>query len=146
MSDIVRIPPTLRELIPISHLALELPSPGVDWAHYLRGRGIEVLFDDVGRPAMSRQVLKQLIQQQKDAEAKARELAAVRDAEFERQRQANLPKGLAWWEVPVGMSPAEAMIAAGGDDGRPHSTVPSPGEWMFGDYEVAGSLESADES
>ncbi len=142
----MRIPPTLRELIPISHLALELPSPGVDWAHYLRGRGIEVTVDYAGRPAVSCAVVKQLIQEKNDAEAKAREVAAVRDAEFERQRQANLPKGLAWWEVPVGMSPAEAMVAAGGDDGRPHTTVPSPGEWMFGDYQVAGSLESADES
>ena len=86
--------------------------------------------------------MRQLIQEKKDAEVSAREVAARRDAELERQRLASLPRGLPWYEVPVGMSAAEAMVAAGGEDGRPR-TVPTAGEWMFGDYEVAGSINDA---
>jgi hypothetical protein len=107
MSDIVRIPPTLRELIPISHLALELPSPGVDWASYLRNRGIEVTSDDVGRPAVSRQVVKQLIQEQNDAEARAHEAMAERDAWHERMRVK--PVGLPVEQIIDGLSPAASM-------------------------------------
>ena len=133
--------PELREpLIPISHLALELP--GRDFVTELRNRGVEITVDDVGRPSISRAVVRQLIQEQRETESRAKEMNEQRFAQLEGERLARLPKGLPWYEVPAGMSAAEAMVAAGGDDRRPR-TVPTAGEWMFGDYEVAGSITDA---
>ena len=102
----------------------------------------EITVDDVGRPSISCAVVRQLIQELRETESRAKEMNDQRFAQLEGERLARLPKGLPWYEVPAGMSAAEAMVAAGGDDGRPR-TVPTAGEWMFGDYEVAGSITDA---
>jgi hypothetical protein len=138
---ILKVPSMYDPLIPISQLALDLPAPGPDWATYLRNRGIEVTVDDVGRPSVSRAVVKQLIQEKKDADARAYELAARRDAEFEAQRLATLRPGVPWWKLD-GATPAEAMLMAA-KAAEPQSTVPSAGEWMFGDYEVGGTFDGS---
>jgi hypothetical protein len=90
----------------------------------------EITVDDVGRPSISCAVVRQLIQELRETESRAKEMNDQRFAQLEGERLARLPKGLPWYEVPAGMSAAEAMVAAGGDDGRPR-TVPTAGEWMF---------------
>ena len=42
------------ELIPLSHLALDLDVPPEGWTVYLEGRGIAVVADDLGRLAIAR--------------------------------------------------------------------------------------------
>ena len=88
----------------------------------------EITVDDVGRPSISCAVVRQLIQELRETESRAKEMNDQRFAQLEGERLARLPKGLPWYEVPAGMSAAEAMVAAGGDDGRPR-TVPTAGEW-----------------
>jgi hypothetical protein len=42
------------DVIPLSHLALDLPEPhSVGWPAHLAERGIAVVEDDIGRPATS---------------------------------------------------------------------------------------------
>ena len=59
-------------LVPLSVLSLDLDQPaGADWPTYLRGRGIEVTFDDIGRPAVSREVARRLLTERRESEARA---------------------------------------------------------------------------
>jgi hypothetical protein len=113
---------TSDELIPLSVLALDLPEPPASgWDVYLTGRGIEVVTDDIGRPAISRADAKQLIDEKQQGEAHAREVAARQEREaVERDRafRAALPTGLHWTDIPVGVSAAE-LWAAAEKDARP---------------------------
>jgi hypothetical protein len=112
--------PELREpLIPLSVLGLDLAPSTAGWAADLAARGFSVELDDVGRLAVSREVARQLMAEKRESEQKARDAGVARDAEFERQRQANLPRGIPWYQIAPGQTPAEALIAAGGGDGRP---------------------------
>jgi hypothetical protein len=52
LSQIVTVP--ADTLIPLSHLALDLPAPTTGWPVELDRRGIEVVTDDIGRKAISR--------------------------------------------------------------------------------------------
>jgi hypothetical protein len=115
--------PELREpLIPLSVLALDLAeAPASGWAAFLAGQGISIEFDDVGRRAISRGDAKKLLDQQRQAEIRRQDQLARLEQEAvekDRARRALLPKGLAWHDVPVGMTAAEAMFA-GDPDRRP---------------------------
>jgi hypothetical protein len=116
MSNFVNVP--AGEPIPLSVLALDLPSPVEGWPAFLAGHGISIAFDDLGRRCISRADAKRLLDVQRQDEIRRQDLMARNEAEAvekDRQRRAALPKGLAWHEVPVGMTPAEAMVA--GDPG-----------------------------
>jgi hypothetical protein len=64
--------------IPLSVLALDLAEPSVGgWVGYLKGRGIEVLTDDVGRASVSRSDARQLLDEKREAEARQREAPAA---------------------------------------------------------------------
>jgi hypothetical protein len=103
--------------VPVSHLALDLPEPPVGgWVAYLAGRGLEVLTDDIGRPAVSRAIAGQLLTECREDEIRRREAAeaAERQAlEADRVRRANMPTGIPAGLVPDGLRPAEAMMLAG---------------------------------
>src|SRR5215217_8154819 len=71
---------TSADLIPLSHLALDLDVPAIGWAAYLTGRGIEIVLDSVGRKAISSADARQLFDEQRDNEARKREV-------MERQEQ-----------------------------------------------------------
>jgi hypothetical protein len=111
--------------IPLSHLELDLPAPaGTDWASYLRGQGVEVVLDDVGRPAIRRSDARRLFTEHRAAMERARELAERNAAELEARRLALLPTGIPASEIPAGLSPAMAMVAAGeGDRPRRRTSV-----------------------
>jgi hypothetical protein len=114
----------LDELIPLSVLELDLPAPAAGWLMELDRRGIEVVTDDLGRAAISRDNARQLFTEQREAEARQRELAEQRDREaMERERafRTALPKGVPWYELPAGMSPAEALMRTGLEAERPRS-------------------------
>jgi hypothetical protein len=115
--------PELREpLIPLSHLALDLAEPPASgWTVWLAERGIAVVFDDIGRPAISREDAKRLLDAQRQDEIRRQDHAArlEQDAvEKDRAFRASLPRGVAWHEVPPGLSPAQAMAAGDPDRDR----------------------------
>ena len=98
--------------IPLSELERDLDAPGGGWPAYLAGRGVRILEDDIGRPAISRSDARQLFVERRESEARARELRERQEAEAEARRVASIPAGIPWWKIPEGVSPAQAMGAA----------------------------------
>lgn len=110
---------TPADPVPLSHLSLDVDEPSVGWLIELDRRHIDVLVDDVGREAVSRDDARMLITEHRArreaAEARRR---AVRE-EQERQAiaadqafRAALPKGLPWYEIPMGATAGEMWQAA----------------------------------
>ena len=115
----VMVPP--EPPVPLSHLELDLPAPVAGWPAFLAARGVEVTLDDIGRMSISRDDARLLIAEQREAEVRRREKAA----EFERQaveqdqqRRAQVWGGIPADLIPVGVSAAQAMVAAE-KDARP---------------------------
>ena len=105
--------------IPLSHLELDMPAPTSGWLIELDRRGIAVVSVDVGRLAVSRDDARQLLSehrvQQEADEARRRAVREKQErkaVEADRAFRAALPKGLPWYEMPDGVSPAEAWRAA----------------------------------
>ena len=108
-------------LIPLSVLELDLAAPPLGWNVYLAGRGIAVVDDDIGRPAVARADARMLIAEQREAEARGREKAAELErqaVELDQQRRAQIWGGIPADLIPVGVSPAQVMVAAE-KDARP---------------------------
>jgi hypothetical protein len=107
---------TFVELVPLSHLALDLPAPeAVGWGVFLADRGIAIVVDDVGRLSISRDNARQLLSEHRENEARAREMAAEREAqaiELDRQRRASLPAGVPVSAIPAGMTYGQAIASA----------------------------------
>jgi hypothetical protein len=131
-TDDVEVP---ADLIPITHLGLDLPEPPVGgWVAYLTGRGIEVVTDDIGRLSISRADAKQLFDEHHQNELRKREMAAQLEAqaiERDQEFRAGLNKGIPWHHLPDGVTAAEAMAAADRET-RPRR-APTQNEWLFGD-------------
>jgi hypothetical protein len=62
------------DLIPLSHLELDLPAPPLGWPIELDRRGISVVLDDLGRKSISRDNAKMLFAEQSEAEDRKREM------------------------------------------------------------------------
>jgi hypothetical protein len=102
-------------LIPVSNLALDLDEPAGGWVAYLKGRGIEVMTDDIGRPSIARADARQLLDEQREAEARKRAKLAEnerRAIEDDRLRRAQIWRGVPVEALPVGVSAGDAMAAA----------------------------------
>jgi hypothetical protein len=116
------VEPADLDLIPLSVLSLDLEAPSsAGWAAYLTGRGIEVLVDDLGRSAISRVDARQLFDEHREAEARAREVVERQEqAAIERDRafRAALPTGRHWTDIPAGVSAADVWAQAE-KDSRP---------------------------
>ena len=111
----------LADLVPISHLALDLDVPPNDWAAFLAGRNIEITLDDIGRMSVSRVAARQLFDEQREAEVRRREKAAELErqaVEQDQRRRAQIWGGIPADRIPVGVSPAQAMALAE-KDARP---------------------------
>jgi hypothetical protein len=100
------------DLIPLSHLSLDLPVPPIGWVAYLNNVGVEILTDDVGRAAIHRHDARRLFDEHRQSEARKSELRAAaekRAIEEDQAFRASLGHGV---KVPDGMSYAEAARAA----------------------------------
>ena len=97
------------QLVLLAELERDLDAPGGGWRADLVGRGVPVVEDDLGRPALSRSDARQLFAERREAEVRRREVAARNDAEVEARRQAGARPG---WTLPPGMTVAEAIAAA----------------------------------
>ena len=100
------------DLVPLSHLELDLPRPAEGWADFLGRRAIAFVPDDLGRDCVRRQDARRLLDEQR-AEmlqaAKRRKVAEAAAVEADRVRRASLGQGV---KVPDGLSYAEAVIQA----------------------------------
>jgi hypothetical protein len=125
VSDYLKVPELREPLIPLSVLALDLAeAPADGWAAFLAGQGISIEFDDLGRRCISRGDAKKLLDAQRQDQIRRQDQAARLEAEAvekDRQRRAQLPRGLPWYVVvESGLTPAMAMVAADPDrDKRP---------------------------
>jgi hypothetical protein len=137
--------------VPLSHLVLDLAErPAAEWGPFFAARGVEVVLDDLGRPAVSRTDAHRLFAEAREMEALAREVAARREAEAieqDRQRRASIWTGVSADDLPVGAAPAAAMLAAA-RDAEPKRTTPLQealsGESMtFHSYQSTPEDESA---
>jgi hypothetical protein len=132
--------------VPLSVLALDVDPPAIgEWSAYLRGRGIEVGLDDIGRPCISRASARMLIAERRESEAHAREVAARREQQSIEQDQrfrAQLSGGVPWYEVPPGVAPAAAMLQAA-HDAQPKRLTPLQ-EQLAGETMVYHSWPSSD--
>jgi hypothetical protein len=109
------------ELVPLSVLALDLDAPAVGWDAFLASRNIPVVLDHIGRSAISSADARQLLDEQREAEAHAQEVAAQREREAverDRQSRAQLNGGVPWYALPPGVSAPEAWAQAE-KDARP---------------------------
>jgi hypothetical protein len=109
------VPNGTPDLIPLSHLSLDVDEPSVGWDAYLTGRGIPVVFDDVGRRSVSRADARQLLDEQREAEARRQEVVRRQEQQFieaDQRFRAQLSPGLPWYALPDGVSPAQAWAAA----------------------------------
>jgi hypothetical protein len=116
----------LPEPVPLSVLQLDHPEPAGGWNVYLHERNIPVGEDDLGRPAIARVDARQLLAEQRKAEQRVREVLAERDraaVEQDRVRRAQIWKGVAADDLPVGATPASVMLAAA-KDAQPKRRTP----------------------
>jgi hypothetical protein len=121
MSDFLKVPP--GEPIPLSVLGLDLDEPTNGWAASLAAKGISTVLDDLGRLSVARADARTLFRERAESVARQREITAHNDAKLEGQRLSQLPPGIPWYEVPVGLTAAEAMMASDPDrDKRPRRT------------------------
>jgi hypothetical protein len=103
------------DVIPLTHLALDLPEPPFGWRAYLADRHIEIVLDDLGRSAVSRGDARRLFDEHHDDEAlKAEKRAAAekRAIEADRQFRAQLGVGVPPSAIPAGMSYSAAALSA----------------------------------
>ena len=124
MTELIRVPSTL---IPLSELALELATPTTGWLIELDRRGIPVQADDIGRDSITRADARQLLNEQRENEARQarmREETERQAIEQDQQWRATLNPGVPWYVVGRDISPAAAMLEASQDAdyaGRPRS-------------------------
>jgi hypothetical protein len=101
--------------IPLSHLGLDLPVPTIGWLTYLGNIGVEVLSDDVGRPAISRTDARRLIAEHHDNEvrkAEKRAAAEKRAIEDDQRFRAQFWSGVPADRLPPDVHPAAVMLQA----------------------------------
>ena len=118
--------PNPSNLIPLSHLELDLDAPAAGWAVYLADRGMSVVLDDVGRPSVTRADVRDLLtelREQRESAARQREEAERQAIERDRQWRAQLHGGIPASMIPEGVAPAAAMMQAE-KDSRPRRMTP----------------------
>ena len=101
------LPGGATDSIPLSQLSLDLPEPVGRWSAYLKGRGIDVVTDDIGRASIARADARQLLNEYRSGEAeKARrrklaEAQAVASVSANRREQTDGPVWQALLDVSV---------------------------------------------
>ena len=104
--------------VPVSHLSLDLPEPVAGWDRVLAERGVEVVEDDLGRPAIRREDARALMEERREWELAHAEEARRRQEETARKSRPVSPG------IPLpkagdpSMSAYEVMRAADADAER----------------------------
>ena len=100
------------ELVALSVLALDYPMPAAGWAVELDGRGVGIVLDDLGRPAIPRAVARDLLAERRaNEERKAQRLKEIEAAAIEADQRFRARLGQGFPEAPNGMTPAAWAMA-----------------------------------
>ena len=114
----------MNELIPLSHLSLDLSEPISGWPAMFAERGVEIVLDDIGRPSVPRQVLGELLAERREREARVLEDQRRRDAE---RADRKVPVRAGVPAAGEGLSAFESMVAGPGyQDPRSEFGRPPP--------------------
>jgi hypothetical protein len=81
------------QLVPLSILALDIDEPVVGWPAFFRARGIELIEDDLGRPAIRREDARALMAERREWELKSAEETRRRQEEAVRESRP-VPRGI----------------------------------------------------
>jgi hypothetical protein len=103
------------DVIPLSHLELDLPTPVEGWTVFLAARGVEVTLDDIGRMAVARDDARQLLTEKREREAeqaRRRKLAEAQAVADDQIRRAAIWQGVPADLIPPGVSAASVMLQA----------------------------------
>jgi hypothetical protein len=114
-ADIAPVVSEISDLVPLSHLGLDLPVPSEGWAVFLGRRGIQIVPDSLGRDAIGHDAAKRLFDEKRANELRRRALMQRVDEEaIERDREwrASLGVGVPVSAIPAGSTYGEAVAAA----------------------------------
>jgi hypothetical protein len=127
MTDFVKVPELREPLIPVSHLALDLPAPASgDWHAFLAGKGIRVVPDDVGRDCVASHDAARLVGEKRGDEVRRAALARLAEqeaVEADERRRAQIWKGVPADAMRPDALPASVMLQAV-KDSRPRRLSP----------------------
>jgi hypothetical protein len=102
------------EPVPLSHLSLDIPAePPLGWRAELDLRGVAVIEDDLGRPALSRADARALFTERREQEeeaARRREAIEQRAIAADAAFRAALPRGVPAGAIPTGVTAAELLM------------------------------------
>ena len=114
------------EVIPLSHLALDLPMPSEGWPNFLGRRAISIVPDFLGRDSIGVDAARRLLDERRGDELrlhKQASLAQEMEEEADKLRRALIWKGVAADMLPVGVGAGDAMLQAARDS-RPRRMSP----------------------
>jgi hypothetical protein len=124
MDEVIKVRSEYPPTIPLSVLELELDRPVEGWPTFLGARAIAIVPDDLGRDSVSRQAARRLLDEHREQEVRAaalRRLAEQQAVEADRQRRAQIWKGVPADAMPPGALPTSVMLQAA-KDARPKRT------------------------
>jgi hypothetical protein len=103
------------DLVPLSHLQLDLPQPVEGWPTFLGLRGVVIRPDDLGRDSVSHGDARRLLDERRaDELRKQRHLAVVEQEAIEADRlwRASLPRGVPVSGIPEGATYGDVVRQA----------------------------------
>jgi hypothetical protein len=106
------------DVIPLSHLELDLVAPVEGWTVFLAARGVEVTLDDIGRMSIARVDARRLLTEKREREAeqaRRRKLAEAQAVADDQIRRAQIWQGVPADHMPPGVAPAAVMLQASRD-------------------------------
>jgi len=106
------------DVIPLSHLELDLVAPVEGWTVFLAARGVEVTLDDIGRMSIARVDARRLLTEKREREAeqaRRRKLAEAQAVADDQIRRAQIWQGVPADHMPPGVAPAAVMMQASRD-------------------------------
>jgi hypothetical protein len=109
------VEPDPADLLPLSHLALDLDAPVTGWEVALPARGIAVRTDDLGRRCILRADARVLLAERAESKARQRAAAERQAVEHAEQWRAQRRRGVPADQIPEGVLPAVAMLQAAKD-------------------------------
>jgi hypothetical protein len=92
--------------VPLSYLSLDLDEPLMGWSAFLAERNIEVVSDHLGRASVARWIVADLLDEQREREARLVEEAAEKAATLKQPVGAGVP-------ALENAGPHESLMAAG---------------------------------
>jgi hypothetical protein len=128
------------DVIPISHIELDLIAPVEGWPSFLAARDIEITLDDIGRMSIARVDARRLLTEKREREAeqaRRRKLAEAQAVADDQLRRAQIWRGVPADHMPLGVPPAAAMLQTGPRWSAETDDAAGRGAVEFGDVDLS---------